>query len=117
EADGVTIMNDAYKSNPSSVRAALELLYTLQPFRQRIAVLGEMVELGDESVSLHREIGYELKPEHLDVVITIGSMARHLAEAAQKHFPAGRVIHCEDQGELLASLKETMMKDCLLLVK
>jgi UDP-N-acetylmuramoyl-tripeptide--D-alanyl-D-alanine ligase len=118
ECGSFAIMNDTYKSNPTSVRAALELLYTLQPFQQKIVVLGEMVELGEESVQLHREIGMEaLKPEHLDYVFTIGSMARHMAEAAREHFPPGRVFFCEDLDDLLGRLKGAIKENGLLLVK
>ena len=110
-------MNDTYKSNPSSVRAALDLLYSLQPFEQKIAVLGEMVELGDESAAFHREIGEGLQPEQLDYVFTIGTIAREIADSARQRFMPDRIIHCSDQQELLGRLKQTIRSNCLLLVK
>jgi len=116
-AGGLSIMNDTYKSNPSSVRAALDLLYSLQPFEQKIAVLGEMVELGDESAAFHREIGEGLQPEQLDYVFTIGTIAREIADSARQRFMPDRIIHCSDQQELLGRLKQTIRSNCLLLVK
>lgn len=117
EAGGVTIINDAYKSNPSSARAALELIYALQPFRQKIAVLGEMTELGEESPKLHREIGRALDPQQLDYVLVIGDMARHIAAAARERFDAGRVMECTEREELLIRLKEVLRDGSLVLVK
>jgi UDP-N-acetylmuramoyl-tripeptide--D-alanyl-D-alanine ligase len=56
-ADGVTVINDAYNANPDSMRAALEALGALGAGRRRIAVLGAMRELGEESEARHEELG------------------------------------------------------------
>ncbi len=55
--DGITVLNDAYNANPSSMRAAIETLAALPSAARRIAVLGEMRELGRSSERYHREIG------------------------------------------------------------
>ena len=80
---GVTILNDAYNANPDSVHAALDVLMSWrgQPSR-RVAVLGDMLELGQWSADLHRGVGErlvsgKLKPE---LVILIGAIASHIAE-------------------------------------
>ncbi len=117
EAGGISIINDAYKSNPSSVRAALELVYALEPFARKAVVLGDMVELGEESAQLHREIGEELRPDQLDYVFTIGPLARQIAQAAESRFAPGRVIACLDQEELKRKVLDVLEEGTLLLVK
>ena len=117
ETGSLTVLNDAYKSNPTSVRAALELIYELGPYPQKVAVLGDMVELGEESAALHREIGEELRPDQLDYVLTIGPEARTIAEAARTRFAPDRVIHCADQEELLVALRRIVRPQALVLVK
>jgi UDP-N-acetylmuramoyl-tripeptide--D-alanyl-D-alanine ligase len=117
ETGSLSVINDAYKSNPPSVRAALELLYELGPYPQKVAVLGDMVELGEESAALHREIGSELRPDQLDYVLTIGPEARQIAEAARTRFDPQRVIECADQEELLARLRQVVQPHALVLVK
>jgi UDP-N-acetylmuramoyl-tripeptide--D-alanyl-D-alanine ligase len=73
--DGVLVINDCYNANPISMRAALTNLAERAGTRRRVAVLGEMAELGDEAPSYHREIG-ELVHE-LDVTaIGVGPLAR-----------------------------------------
>lgn len=114
---GISIINDAYKSNPSSVRAALDLVYELEPYERKIVVLGDMVELGEESVELHREIGRYLSAEHLSYVFTIGSSAKDIARTAAGRFAPGKVIACDDQEQLLRKLLPVMAEGTLLLVK
>jgi len=117
EVSGISIINDAYKSNPSSVRAALDLVYALEPFARKVVVLGDMVELGEEEVQLHREIGEQLRPDQLDYVFTIGSTAMHIAQAAEGRFASGRVIACLDQEELKRKILDVLVEGTLLLVK
>jgi UDP-N-acetylmuramoyl-tripeptide--D-alanyl-D-alanine ligase len=79
---GVTILNDAYNANPASMRAALETLSCLPATGRRIAVLGDMRELGDWSEQLHREIGIEAARSKLDALVCVGSAAAWIAESA-----------------------------------
>ena len=117
QAGGLAIINDTYKSNPSSVRAALDLLYTLGPYKRKIAVLGEMAELGEESEQLHREIGLEIDPAQIEYLFTIGPMARHIAAAAKTRLAEENIFHCEDREQLTERLKTVIADNTLLLVK
>src|SRR5690606_32251929 len=112
-----TLINDAYKSNPTSVRAALQTLYEIKGYNRKIVVLGDMVELGEESVQMHRDIGEELDSRELDYVITLGAMAGdQIAESARSRFPGGHVIRCSSQQEVLSHLLEvTRDGECLIL--
>ena len=82
ERDGIMILNDCYNSNPSAVRSMIDVLRGM-PGRRKIAVLGEMLELGDGTESLHRDLGSYVAGSGIDVLITIRGAARFLAEEAR----------------------------------
>jgi UDP-N-acetylmuramoyl-tripeptide--D-alanyl-D-alanine ligase len=82
DAGGVTIINDAYNANPNSMRAALETLSALTPKTRRVAVLGDMLELGETSEQCHREIGELAGSCGLGVLACVGENAKHIARAA-----------------------------------
>jgi UDP-N-acetylmuramoyl-tripeptide--D-alanyl-D-alanine ligase len=85
-AAGVTLLNDAYNANPASVKAALETLCTLPTeARRRVAVLGDMRELGDSTDRLHREIGQFVgtKAPELELLICVGEKAALIADEAR----------------------------------
>lgn len=77
-ADGVTIVDDAYNANPDSVRVALQTLAAIGLGRRKVAVLGEMRELGDDSAAEHRAIGETAARLGVEVVVGVGG-----AEASQ----------------------------------
>jgi UDP-N-acetylmuramoyl-tripeptide--D-alanyl-D-alanine ligase len=73
--DGIVLVNDCYNANPVSMRAALEHLASIEGTR-RIAVLGEMAELGPDAPAYHREAGAHARAEGVDLLIGIGEPAR-----------------------------------------
>jgi UDP-N-acetylmuramoyl-tripeptide--D-alanyl-D-alanine ligase len=76
-ADGVIVINDCYNANPMSMRAAIDDLAGTAPAR-RVAVLGDMFELGPESPRLHREIGLHAAEQGLDLLVTVGPLAAEM---------------------------------------
>ncbi len=81
--DGVTVVNDAYNANPDSMRAALTALQRMgRGGRRTWAVLGTMLELGDESEALHAEVGEEAVARGVDELLVVGEAARPLAAGA-----------------------------------
>ena len=72
---GATVLNDSYNSNPEAARNMLDVLRN-EPAKRRIAVLGEMRELGDMSEQLHRELGAYAAKAGIDVVVGIHGAAR-----------------------------------------
>lgn len=85
---GVTIINDAYNANPESMAAALRHFATTPACGRKIAVLGQMLEMGDASDALHAEIGrfISVSPAPPDLLITVGPGARAIAlHAAVRH--------------------------------
>jgi UDP-N-acetylmuramoyl-tripeptide--D-alanyl-D-alanine ligase len=81
ECSGITLLDDSYNANPDSVKAALDLLSGVDATR-RILVLGEMLELGDDSEALHREVGSLVASSGVDLFVGVGGAAEHaVAEA------------------------------------
>jgi UDP-N-acetylmuramoyl-tripeptide--D-alanyl-D-alanine ligase len=79
-AGGATLLNDSYNANPDSTRAALDALAAIEG-RRRIAVLGEMLELGSGSATEHRAVG-RYAAFRADVVLAVGTAARAIADGA-----------------------------------
>jgi len=81
-SSGITVIDDSYNANPTAMRRAIEVLASAEATR-RIAVLGEMLELGDRSVPLHEDVGRTAARARLDAVIAVGGTpAAALADAA-----------------------------------
>jgi UDP-N-acetylmuramoyl-tripeptide--D-alanyl-D-alanine ligase len=96
--DGIVLVNDCYNANPVSMRAALDHLASLEGTR-RIAVLGEMAELGDGAAGYHREVGAHARREGVDLLIGVG-------EAAGEYDPDELVADPAEAAELLAAQLE-----------
>ena len=88
EHNGILILNDCYNSNPDAARAMIDVLRET-PARRRIAVLGEMLELGRWAESLHRDVGSYVANCGIDVLVGIRGAARHLVDAARE---AGQAV-------------------------
>lgn len=84
EIRGVQFLDDSYNANPDSMKAALRTLVELDAEGQRIAVLGEMRELGDESERGHREVGEIAAALKVDHLIAIGNVAASISDAAKR---------------------------------
>jgi UDP-N-acetylmuramoyl-tripeptide--D-alanyl-D-alanine ligase len=95
---GVTVVNDAYNANPQSMAAALETFMRMPCRGRRIAVLGDMLELGSHAEALHREIGRRVAELVPDGLVAVGGCAgRYLAdEAVRCGFPSARVTVAAD---------------------
>jgi UDP-N-acetylmuramoyl-tripeptide--D-alanyl-D-alanine ligase len=90
-----TVLDDCYNASPLSMRAALDALVATTPaHRQRVAVLGDMLELGPESRALHEELG-RYAADRVDLLIATGSEGRHLVEGARPKL-GDRALHLDD---------------------
>ena len=79
--NGFKLINDCYNSSPQSVSAALGMLAAVEA-KRKIAVLGDIAELGDYSESLHREVGRAVRASDADVLVTVGTDSRFIAHEA-----------------------------------
>ncbi len=82
EKDGVTVLADCYNAAPESMRAAFDTLSAIKVSGRRVAVLGDMKELGDNSDSMHKRVGRYLYEKGIDLLFTFGQSASLIAEGA-----------------------------------
>ncbi|HUZ76658.1 MAG TPA: UDP-N-acetylmuramoyl-tripeptide--D-alanyl-D-alanine ligase [Chloroflexota bacterium] len=115
--DATTIIDDTYNSSPPAAEAALALLAEMPRARQRIAVLGDMRELGQYSAELHRQVG-QAAARVADLLITVGEEARLIAEGAREAgLTKDRVIVTTTPDEATAQLRPRLGSGNYLLVK
>ena len=107
---GASIINDTYNANYDSMKAAIEYLERIEG-KRKIAVLGDMKELGEYSESLHRKVGEEVKD--IDILITIGELAKCIEETADVR----EMLHFDNNESALEYLKKIMKKDDIILLK
>jgi UDP-N-acetylmuramoyl-tripeptide--D-alanyl-D-alanine ligase len=82
-AKGVVVIDDSYNASPAATRRALDILRAPGGAGRRVAVLGEMLELGERSIALHEDVGRAAAAARLDLLVTVGGAAAGcLAEAA-----------------------------------
>ncbi len=114
----VTVVEDCYNANPTSVRSALSSLADFKAKGRRIAVLGDMLELGPESAALHEETGRYAAEMGLDLVATFGSESRHLNRGArEKGMARTHAPHFLDFDLLAEEVARTLRPGDVLLVK
>lgn len=83
DRNGTIWINDAYNASPTSMRAALHMLVEAGKGRRTIAILGDMLELGEDGPLLHEHIGELFVALGCDILCTIGELGRHIAEGAR----------------------------------
>lgn len=117
-ASGVVVVNDAYNANPSSMRAAVETLATMRVPGRRIAVLGDMAELGSLSELAHFEIGELVGRSEIDSLLTVGPRAGRIADGAKAEgMDAADVRRFESAEEAATALRSTVREGDAVLVK
>jgi UDP-N-acetylmuramoyl-tripeptide--D-alanyl-D-alanine ligase len=110
---GAVIINDCYNANPLSMRAALDDLATQEPAGgRRIAILGDMLELGAGEAQAHREIGEHAARAGIDVLVTVGPRAAAMAEPF-----GGEAYAASDAAEAGAIARDLLRRGDLALVK
>lgn len=106
--NGVIVINDCYNANYDSMKAAIEYLDKMQA-KSKIAVLGDMLELGKYSEELHRQVGKEVAKNGIDMLITVGVEARQIADEACKQGMNLQSIYIYNTNEeAIAKLQEVM---------
>jgi UDP-N-acetylmuramoyl-tripeptide--D-alanyl-D-alanine ligase len=95
DAGGIRVLNDAYNANPASMRAAIRTLASLPASGRRIAVVGDMRELGDSSEECHREIGQFIAEGFApDLLVCVGNESKAIVAAAiRSGMPTDRIEH------------------------
>jgi UDP-N-acetylmuramoyl-tripeptide--D-alanyl-D-alanine ligase len=118
-AMGATVVDDSYNANPTATKGALEVLARSTAGGRRIAVLGEMLELGDRSTSLHQDVGRAAASGRVDLLFTVGGPPAEAmgAAAVAAGMPAASVRHFSTSDEAAAAVVTTIASGDLVLVK
>jgi UDP-N-acetylmuramoyl-tripeptide--D-alanyl-D-alanine ligase len=117
-AGGVTVINDAYNANPVSMRAAVDTLAEMSVPGRRIAVLGDMAELGSLTELAHFQLGEVVAASGIEVLVTVGSCARRIAEGARAAgMPDEAVRPCNEPSEAIEVLDDLLGEGDSVLVK
>jgi UDP-N-acetylmuramoyl-tripeptide--D-alanyl-D-alanine ligase len=114
EIGSITLINDAYNSNPGSARAAIELLEHAGRGRQRVAVLGTMLELGAQTSMLHDDVARAALAAGIEVVAGIGEFASALSRIAAGD---SRAVAASDIDALWSTLSSRLASNAVILLK
>ena len=112
---GITILNDTYNANPQSMRAAVEVLAKTGS-GYKIAVLGDMFELGPFAPNLHAGVGAYLAKAGIDCLLAVGELAEHIYKAAQEAHVAD-AFWCRTKEEAKPILEQLVRPNATILVK
>jgi UDP-N-acetylmuramoyl-tripeptide--D-alanyl-D-alanine ligase len=114
--NGMKVIDDTYNANPDSMRAALDMLETVRGIR-KIAVLGDMNELGKKSAEYHRQIGAYAAGKDLGLLIAVGEKAAGIAEGAKTANAALEILHFETKERAWDAMKGILTAGDVILVK
>lgn len=118
DIDGILFIDDSYNSNPASLAAAVNALMEMNAEGRRWLILGDMLELGEQSHSLHRESGELCGRAGVDGIFTLGSETVELNRAAAEQRKAPeRISHFIDTAKLAAHLNSCLERGDIVLVK
>lgn len=116
EKHGLTILDDCYNANPVSMKASLEVLTCANT--RKVAILGDMFELGEEERSLHREVGEFAAQKGIDLIISIGELSKAIHEGAIS-VPdfKGTALHFDSKDAFFAEMSNIIKENDTILVK
>jgi UDP-N-acetylmuramoyl-tripeptide--D-alanyl-D-alanine ligase len=117
-ANGITVLNDAYNAAPDSMRSALETLAMLGTSgRRKVAILGEMRELGEFSLEAHRYVGERVAEAKVGLLVTVGPAAEEIARAASEELSSLQAVSYSDTDSAASEAGALLEPGDIVLVK
>ena len=113
--NGVILINDSYNASYESMKASLEFLENYTGAR-KIAVLGDMFELGEYSVELHRKVGEEVARRNIDILICAGENSKYIIEEAERN-PKIQTYYFNNNEQIVEKLSQELKNGDVILVK
>lgn len=114
---GYTIINDAYNASFDSMKSGIEYLNRMSG-NQKIAVLGDMLELGDFSKELHEKVGEIVAENNIDKLIVLGEFSRNIARIAiEKGMNRENIYQCENTDQVIATIKDLVKENDIVYFK
>ena len=112
---GYTIINDCYNANYDSMKSAIEFLKNIEG-KRKIAVLGDMLELGEFSEKLHEDVGKVVAQNNINILITVGKEATKIAETAKEN-GVEHVYSFDNNKDAIEKVKKILAVDDVALIK
>jgi UDP-N-acetylmuramoyl-tripeptide--D-alanyl-D-alanine ligase len=114
---GVVVIDDTYNASPASMHSALKTLSMMEGGR-KIAVFGDMLELGDHALNAHLDLGKAVKDADVDMLIVVGQLAKLIARGAKDAgLPVESVSEFDDSWQAARELPEKLREHDVVLVK
>lgn len=114
--DGIKVIDDTYNASPASMKGALDVLLSTKGIR-KVAVLGDMFELGKDSEYYHEEVGAYVAMKNIGLLITIGKDAKFIAKGASTGLSKDRIKYYKTKEEFIKEIDSVIMKGDVVLVK
>ena len=117
KSSGIKIINDCYNANHDSMKAAITYLGNMKENR-KIAILGDMFELGEFSKELHEKVGEEVYKNKIDILITVGENSKNICKKViSLGMNEENVFSYDKNTEAIQKIKEIMKKNDIILIK
>jgi UDP-N-acetylmuramoyl-tripeptide--D-alanyl-D-alanine ligase len=114
----IKVLNDSYNANPVSMEKALKTLKQMKSQGRKIAVLGDMLELGEKTFDYHFELGKSVVESGADILLTVGKLSFTIGQGAKEHGMSPEKILAFDNNEKVSSyLAENIKAGDLVLIK
>jgi UDP-N-acetylmuramoyl-tripeptide--D-alanyl-D-alanine ligase len=118
QCKGFKLVADCYNANPSSMRMALETIGSVKTTGRRIAILGDMLELGEKAEALHEDIGKRVLQMNFDLLCTFGKLSQGIRKGAlQAGMDENHALHFEQRSDIVDYLENTIQSEDVVLVK
>ncbi len=110
-----TIIDDCYNANPVSMKASIDVL--VHGNNRRVAILGDMFELGIDEVAMHKEVGEYFANKDIEVLITVGKLSKNIYDGAISNGYKGLAYSFDTVDEFISKYNETLIENDTILLK
>ncbi len=115
QTDKYTVIDDCYNANPVSMKASIDVL--LHATGRRVAILGDMFELGKDEAAMHKEVGEHLADKDIEVLITVGSLSQNIYNGAKENGYKGLMYTYETVDAFICDFVNVLLKNDTILLK
>lgn len=116
-AKGFDILVDCYNSSPQSLRESLSTASLLNGYRKKIAILGDMLELGENEKDMHFRVGKEIDPNVFSDILFYGPLSKYMMQGAATNFSSNHLFWFESKNDLVDKAKYLIRPSSLVLIK
>ncbi|MGO4924034.1 UDP-N-acetylmuramoyl-tripeptide--D-alanyl-D-alanine ligase [Ligilactobacillus ruminis] len=118
-SNGAAVLSDVYNSNPTACAEVLTAFQNAETTGRRYAVLGDMLELGEQGPKMHAGLADKIDPKKVDEVFLCGPLMKNLAEALTDKFDQGKIHHyaTSEKEQLVSDLKERLRSEDMVMLK